>query len=136
MWSAGTQQVVRTLRRGVVEEVVLTQQERAVRLARRNTVAFVAPQIGCDGARLLRVYHAPTEAVADTTRAWDGFTHALTAAAPSFSAFCAQHAWLVEHFTVLTPRAKPMHPIAPSTGAAPVPAPLTEAMEAYSALWV
>ena len=135
VWSAGTQQVVRTLRRGEVEEVVLTQQERAVRLARRNTVAFVAPQIGCDGARLLRVYHAPTEAAADATRAWDGFTHALTAAAPSFSAFCAQHAWLVEHFTVLTPRAKPMHPIAPSTGAAPVPAPLTEAMEAYSALW-
>ena len=135
MWSAGTQQVVRTLRRGEVEEVVLTQQERAVRLARRNTVAFVAPQIGCDGARLLRMYHAPTEAVADATRAWDGFTHALTAAAPSFSAFCAQHAWLVEHFTVLTPRTKPMHPIAPSTGAAPVPAPLTEAMEAYSALW-
>ena len=48
--------MVRTLRRGEVEEVVLTQQERVVRLARRNTVAFVAPQIGCDGARLLRVY--------------------------------------------------------------------------------
>ena len=136
VWSAGTQQVVRTLRRGEVEEVVLTQQERAVRLARRNCAPLVAPQIGCDGARLLHVYHASTEAVADATRVWDGFTHALTAAAPSFSAFCAQHAWLVEHFTVLTPRAKPMHPIAPSTGAAPVPAPLTEAMEAYSTLWV
>ena len=134
VWSANTQRVAHALQRGVVEDVLLAQQERAVRLARRNRETLVCPQIGRDGASLLRVYHAPTETVADATRTWSEFTHALSAAMPSFSAFCAQHASLVEHFTVLTPRAQPMHPITPSYGAAPVPAPLGEAMECYSAL--
>lgn len=134
VWSADTQRVARALQRGVVEDLVLAQQERAVRLARRNGTTLTCPQIGCDGARLLRVYHAPTEAVAAASRSWGDFTHALSVAAPSFPAFCARHAWLVEHFTVLTPRAQPMHPITPSFGPAPVPAPLEEAMQTYSAL--
>ena len=118
-WSAATQRVVQTLQHDAIEDLLLRQQERVVTQARRNT-GFTVPQIGCDGRVDLRCFRRPTEDVEASTRDWTQFTHALSRLVPSFASFCASHQWMVDHFTVLTARVKPMHPITPSTGLTPM----------------
>lgn len=133
--SVVTQHVVQTLQREAIEDLLLRQQERAVTQARRNA-CFAAPQIGCDGQAGLQCFHRPTEDVEANVRDWTQFTRALSRLVPSFASFCASHQWMVDHFTVLTARAKPMHPIALSTGSTPIPAALAEAHHVYSSMSV
>ena len=133
--SVVTQHVVQTLQREAIEDLLLRQQERAVTQARRNA-CFAAPQIGCDGQAGLQCFRRPTEDVEANMRDWTQFTRALSRLVPSFASFCASHQWMVDHFTVLTARAKPMHPIALSTGPIPIPAALAEAQHVYSSLSV
>lgn len=133
--SVVTQRVIQTLQREAIEDLLLRQQERAVTQARRNA-CFTAPQIGCDGQAGLQCFRRPTEDVEANVRDWTQFTRALSRLVPSFASFCASHQWMVDHFTVLTARAKPMHPIALSTGPTPIPATLAKAQHAYSSMSV
>lgn len=95
-----------------MEEVLLRQQFRALRIAAANSrVLQRYPLWGSDLRRLVAVYKRPTSVVASRCRLWSEFTHSLSTMVPDFPSFCSRREEDVERFTVLVARARPMHSI-------------------------
>ena len=107
-----TAATVSGIQQQVVEEVLLRQQVRALRIAAANNrVLRRYPLWGSDLRRFVTVYKRPTSVVASSCRLWSEFTHPLSAMVPDFPSFCSRREDDAERFTALVARARPMHSI-------------------------
>ena len=116
-WSASTVSTFRGIQQQTVEETLLRQRIRAVRLAEHNQRALQRfPLWGSDLRALVSVYRRPTADVRANSRGWQDFTHALSALVPDFPAVCEREKANVENYTVRVAPARPMRPIRSTLG--------------------